>query len=97
VIPQWASCAVVKKDSRYRHEIGSGAVEGVAGQAAADESAARTSFIAIPRIGIPEIGVMALMMAAVINGGIQSGPTKIAGHLNLFWGLVASMWWAIAF
>jgi putative tricarboxylic transport membrane protein len=35
---------------------------------------------------------MALMMAAFIIKGIQPGPNMIAGHPELFWGLVASMW-----
>ncbi|MCB2071145.1 MAG: tripartite tricarboxylate transporter permease, partial [Ottowia sp.] len=48
--------------SKYRDEIGHGAIEGVAGYAAADEAAARTSFIPLMSIGIPENAVMALMM-----------------------------------
>jgi len=39
VIAQFAAYAVDKKFSKYKHEIGSGAIEGVAGQAAADEAA----------------------------------------------------------
>jgi TctA family transporter len=35
---------------------------------------------------------MALMMAACLIKGIQPGPNMIAGHPDLFWGLVASMW-----
>lgn len=92
VIAQFAAYAIDKKVSKYRHEIGSGAIEGVAGQAAADEAAARTSFIPLMSIGIPENAVMALMMAAFIIKGIQPGPNMIAGHPDLFWGLVASMW-----
>ena len=92
VIAQFAAYAVDKKVSKYKHEIGDGAIEGVAGQAAADEAAARTSFIPLMSIGIPENPVMALMMAAFIIKGIQPGPNMIAGHPDLFWGLVASMW-----
>src|SRR3954471_18781599 len=92
VIAQFAAYGIDKKVSKYRHEIGKGAIEGVAGQAAADEAAARTSFIPLMSIGIPENAVMALMMAAFIIKGIQPGPNMIAGHPDLFWGLVASMW-----
>ncbi|HUR88777.1 MAG TPA: tripartite tricarboxylate transporter permease [Ramlibacter sp.] len=92
VIAQFAAYAIDKKVSKYKHEIGKGAIEGVAGQAAADEAAARTSFIPLMSIGIPENAVMALMMAAFIIKGIQPGPNMIAGHPDLFWGLVASMW-----
>jgi putative tricarboxylic transport membrane protein len=92
VIAQFAAYAAEKKFSKYKHEIGQGAIEGVAGQAAADEAAARTSFIPLMAIGIPENAVMALMMAAFVVKGIQPGPNMIAGHPDLFWGLVASMW-----
>lgn len=92
VIAQFAAYGVEKQFSKHREEIGQGAIEGVAGQAAADEAAARTSFIPLMSIGIPENPVMALMMAAFIIKGIQPGPNMIAGHPELFWGLVASMW-----
>jgi len=91
-LAQFGAYAVEKKFSKYRSEIGDGAIEGVAGQAAADEAAARTSFIPLMSIGIPENAVMALMMAAFIVKGIQPGPNMIGQHPDLFWGLVASMW-----
>lgn len=89
---QFGAYALEKRVSKYRDEIGSGAIEGVAGQAAADEAAARTSFIPLMSIGIPENAVMALMLAAFIIKGIQPGPSMIGQHPDLFWGLVASMW-----
>jgi TctA family transporter len=91
-IAQFAAYAVDKRFSKYKHEIGHGAIEGVAGQAAADEAAARTSFIPLMAIGIPENAVMALMMGAFIIKGVQPGPNMIGNHPDLFWGLVASMW-----
>src|SRR3954449_5462399 len=91
-IAQFAAYAIDRKFSKYKDEIGKGAIEGVAGQAAADEAAARTSFIPLMSIGIPENAVMALMMAAFIIKGIQPGPNMIAKHPDIFWGLVASMW-----
>ncbi|MBE7942056.1 MULTISPECIES: tripartite tricarboxylate transporter permease [Ramlibacter] len=91
-LAQFGAYAAEKKFSKYKHEIGNGAIEGVAGQAAADEAAARTSFIPLMAIGIPENAVMALMLAAFIVKGIQPGPNMIASHPDLFWGLVASMW-----
>jgi TctA family transporter len=92
VIAQFAAYAAEKRFSKYKDEIGHGAIEGVAGQAAADEAAARTSFIPLMSLGIPENAVMALMMAAFIVKGIQPGPDMITTHADLFWSLVASMW-----
>jgi TctA family transporter len=91
-IAQFAAYAIDKKVSKHRDELGKGAIEGVAGQAAADEAASRTSFIPLMSIGIPENPVMALMLAAFIIKGIQPGPNMIGSHPDLFWGLVASMW-----
>jgi TctA family transporter len=92
VIAQFAAYAAEKRFSKFKNEIGHGAIEGVAGQAAADEAAARTSFIPLMSLGIPENAVMALMMAAFVVKGIQPGPDMISLHPDLFWGLVASMW-----
>ena len=92
VIAQFAAYAAEKRFSKYKDEIGHGAIEGVAGQAAADEAAARTSFIPLMSLGIPENAVMALMMAAFVVKGVQPGPDMISQHPELFWGLVASMW-----
>lgn len=92
VIAQFGAYAIEKRFSKYKHEIGAGAIEGVAGQAAADEAAARTSFIPLMAIGIPENAVMALMLAAFIVKGVQPGPGMITQHPDIFWGLVASMW-----
>lgn len=92
VIAQFGAYAIEKRFSKHRHEIGQGAIEGVASQAAADEAAARTSFIPLVSIGIPENPVMALMLAAFIVKGVQPGPQMIGEHPALFWGLVASMW-----
>lgn len=91
-IAQFGAYAIEKRFSKHRDEIGSGAIEGVAGQAAADEAAARTSFIPLMSFGIPENAVMALMLAAFILKGVQPGPNMMGQHPDIFWGLVASMW-----
>lgn len=91
-ISQFGAYAVDKKFSKYKDEMGTGCIEGVAGQAAADEAAARTSFIPLMTIGIPENAVMALMLGALMMKGIQPGPQMITNHPDMFWGLIASMW-----
>src|SRR5262249_13562968 len=53
-LAQFGAYALEKRFSKHREEIGTGAIEGVAGQAAADEAASRTSFIPLMSIGIPE-------------------------------------------
>jgi TctA family transporter len=91
-ISQFGAYAVEKKVSKYRDEIGQGSIEGVSGQAAANEAASRTSFIPLLSVGIPENPTMALMMSAFIMKGVQPGPVMMTQHPHTFWGLVASMW-----
>lgn len=89
---QFAAYAAEKKFSKYKDEIGTGCIEGVAGSCAGEEAAARTGFIPLMTIGIPENAIMALMLGALMMKGIQPGPQMITNHPDLFWGLIASMW-----
>jgi TctA family transporter len=88
----FGSYMMERKISRYRHEFGTGAIEGVAGPEAANNAAAQTSFIPLLTLGIPANAVMALMVGALIIQGIQPGPRMVEAQPELFWGLIASMW-----
>ena len=84
--------SVEKKSSKYSHEFGKGAIEGVAGPEAANNAAAQTSFIPLLTLGIPPNAVMALMVGAMTIHNIQPGPQVMTSNPSLFWGLIASMW-----
>ncbi len=88
----FASYMLERKVSKYRHEFGSGAIEGVAGPESANNAASQTSFIPMLTLGLPANAVMALMIGALMIQGIQPGPRMIAEQPTLFWGLIASMW-----
>jgi TctA family transporter len=88
----FGSYMMERRISRYKHEFGSGAIEGVAGPEAANNAAAQTSFIPLLTLGIPANAVMALMVGALIIQGIQPGPRMVEAQPDLFWGLIASMW-----
>jgi TctA family transporter len=88
----FGSYMMEKKISKYRHEFGTGAIEGVAGPEAANNAAAQTSFIPLLTLGIPANAVMALMVGALIIQGIQPGPRMVEAQPDLFWGLICSMW-----
>jgi putative tricarboxylic transport membrane protein len=88
----FGSYMLERKVSKFRHEFGTGAIEGVAGPEAANNAAAQTSFIPLLTLGIPGNAVMALMVGALIIQGIQPGPRMVEAQPDLFWGLICSMW-----
>ncbi|WP_376094891.1 tripartite tricarboxylate transporter permease [Roseomonas sp. CCTCC AB2023176] len=88
----FGSYMLESKVSKYRHEFGTGAIEGVAGPESANNAAAQTSFIPLLTLGIPANAVMALMVGALIIQGIQPGPRMVEAQPDLFWGLICSMW-----
>ena len=79
-----------KATSKYADEIGSGAIEGVAGPEAANNSAATASLVPLLALGIPFTPIAALMISAMLVQGIQPGPLLITQHPEIFWGLIAS-------
>jgi TctA family transporter len=91
-IASFVAYAGEKKLSRWRHELGSGAIEGVAGPEAATHTSVQADFIPTMSLGIPGDTVMALMLGALIIQGIQPGPQLVAEHPDIFWGLIASFW-----
>ncbi|HSR10953.1 MAG TPA: tripartite tricarboxylate transporter permease, partial [Thermodesulfobacteriota bacterium] len=92
LLASFGAYALEKKVSRYGHEFGSGAIEGVAAPEAANNAGAQTSFIPLLTLGIPSNVVMALMIGAMMIQGIIPGPKVMSEKPDLFWGLIASMW-----
>jgi putative tricarboxylic transport membrane protein len=86
------SYTLEKRVSRFRHMIGKGAIEGVAGPEAANNAAAQTAFIPSLTLGVPGSPTMALMLGAMVMHNIQPGPQVMTRNPDVFWGLVASMW-----
>ncbi|MGD8202117.1 tripartite tricarboxylate transporter permease [Ornithinimicrobium sp. W1679] len=81
---------VEKQVSRYRHEMGKGAPEGVASPEAANNAAANASFIPTLALGIPGSGTTAILLGAFIMFGLQPGPLLFAQQPDLVWGLLVS-------
>lgn len=91
-IASFMSYGLERKVSRYGHELGTGAIEGVAGPESANNAAAQTAFIPTLTLGIPGSATMALMLGAMIMHSIQPGPQVMVTNPDLFWGLIVSMW-----
>lgn len=87
----FASYKVEQSVSKYRKEIGTGAVEGIAGPEAANNSAAIGSMVPVLILGLPFSATLALMISAMIVQGIQPGPLIMTNHPDLFWSVIAAM------
>jgi putative tricarboxylic transport membrane protein len=92
VLASFGAYTIEKRVSRYKKEIGHGAIEAVAGPESANNAAAQTSFIPLLTLGLPPHPTMALILGALIIHGIQPGPTIVETQPALFWGLIVSMW-----
>lgn len=83
---------VEKGVSKYKDQIGKGAVEGVAAPEAANNAAAVGSLVPLLSLGLPFSATFALMLAAMVVQGIQPGPLLIEQRPDIFWSLIASMY-----
>lgn len=91
LIASFASYVMEKKISRAPHRFGKGAIEGVAGPESANNAAAQASFIPLLCLGLPANAVIGVIMGALLMQGVTPGPSLIADHPDLFWGVIASM------
>jgi TctA family transporter len=91
-LASFLSYATEKKVAKDPKRFGRGAIEGVSGPEAANSSAAQTAFVPTLNLGIPGDSTMALMLGALMIHHIQPGPTLMADHPTVFWGLIASFW-----
>ncbi|HEY8369502.1 MAG TPA: tripartite tricarboxylate transporter permease, partial [Thermodesulfobacteriota bacterium] len=90
-LSSFASYRLEKAVSRYRHEIGHGAIEGVAGPETSNNAAATSSMAPLLALGIPFGASTALMLAALMVHGVQPGPLLLSNHPEVFWGVIASL------
>ena len=88
----FASYRLEKAVSRHRRELGSGAIEGVAGPETANNAAATATLIPLLAMGIPFGAITALMLSSLMIHGINPGPLLMRNYPDLFWGLIASMY-----
>src|SRR5690606_36292167 len=72
-------------------EFGTGAIEGVAGPAAANNAAAAGTRVPLLTRGLPTTATAAIMLAGFKQFGLQPGPLLFATNAPLVWGLIASL------
>ena len=88
----FASYRAEQKMSKYRREIGHGAIEGVAGPEASNNAAATSGMVPVLSLGLPFSATLALVLSALMIQGIQPGPLLVDQHPDIFWGVIASMY-----
>ncbi|HYO20553.1 MAG TPA: tripartite tricarboxylate transporter permease [Dermatophilaceae bacterium] len=90
-IPTFLSYVTEKRLSKDRSEFGKGAIEGVAGPEAANNASAAGTLVPMLSLGLPTNATAAVMLAALIQYGIQPGPLLFEKEPTLVWGLIASL------
>jgi putative tricarboxylic transport membrane protein len=91
-IPTFLSYAAEKKLTKYPHEFGKGAIEGVAGPEAANNASVTGALVPLLTLGIPTSATAAVLLSAFQNYGIQPGPLLFQMQGDLVWGLLASLY-----
>lgn len=90
-IPTFLSYVTEKRLSKHKEEFGKGAIEGVAGPEAANNASAAGTLVPMLSLGLPTNATAAVMLAALIQYGIQPGPLLFEKEPKLVWGLIASL------
>jgi putative tricarboxylic transport membrane protein len=91
-IPTFLSYATERKLTKYPHEFGHGAIEGVAGPEAANNASVTGALVPLLTLGIPTSATAAVLLGAFQNYGIQPGPLLFQTQPDLVWGLIASLY-----
>lgn len=91
-LASFASYRLERAFGKHRKELGTGAIEGVAGPEAANNAAAVTGLVPALSLGLPFSPTYALMISAMIVQGIQPGPLLITQHPDIFWTVIAAMY-----
>jgi putative tricarboxylic transport membrane protein len=91
-IASFVSYGVEKKVSKHRAELGTGAIEGVAGPEAANNAAAGAGMIPLLSLGLPFTPSTAVLLSGMLLMSITPGPFLLRDHPNVFWGVIGSFY-----
>lgn len=78
------------KLGKHRHELGQGAVEGVAGPETANNAHSSAAMIPLFALGIPASPAIAVLMGAFLQNGLTPGPQLFVNNAELVWTVIAS-------
>ena len=90
-LASFAAYSLEKKTSKFAHEFGKGAIEGVAAPESANNAGAQTSFIPMLTLGIPGDAVTAIMIGALFIHGLNPGPMLMIEQPDMFWFILGAL------
>ncbi|HEX8665409.1 MAG TPA: tripartite tricarboxylate transporter permease [Beijerinckiaceae bacterium] len=85
------SYSETKRWSKYKHEFGKGAIEGVAGPEAANNAAVGGNMVPTLALGIPGSATTAIILAGLLVQGVRPGPHLFTEQPTLLWAVFSSM------
>ena len=91
-IASFVSYGVEKKVGKHRAELGSGAIEGVAGPEAANNAAAGSGMIPLLSLGLPFTPSTAVLLSGMLLMNVTPGPFLVRDHPRVFWGVIGSFY-----
>jgi putative tricarboxylic transport membrane protein len=91
-IASFVSYGIERRVSRHRHELGQGAIEGVAGPEAANNAAAGGGMIPLLALGLPFTPATAVLMSGMLLQGVTPGPFLLRDHPHVFWSVIGSFY-----
>lgn len=92
VVASFASYGLERRISRRPGEFGRGAIEGVAGPAAANNSATAGGLVPLLALGLPFAPPTAVLLGGLMMQGVMPGPLLMQQHPEVFWGVIGSMY-----
>jgi putative tricarboxylic transport membrane protein len=91
-IASFVSYGVEKRVSRHRRELGTGAIEGVAGPEAANNAAAGGGMVPLLSLGLPFTPATAVLLSGMLLVSVTPGPFLLRDHPHVFWGVIGSFY-----
>jgi putative tricarboxylic transport membrane protein len=91
-IASFVSYGMEKRVSRHRGELGTGAIEGVAGPEAANNAAAGGGMVPLLSLGLPFTPATAVLLSGMLLVSVTPGPFLLRDHPQVFWGVIGSFY-----
>lgn len=80
-----------RRMKKHGHELGTGAIEGVAAPETANNAHANAAFIPLFTLGIPASPAIAVLMGAFLQNGLTPGPALFQSNPVLVWTIIGSL------